>query len=59
MAFRCLGLVHPVTHTVGSTFKHIYFMTASIMVYIAGVVNIYGGITGVLLYTLAMMIDDR
>eukprot|EP00752_Nemacystus_decipiens_P001588 g1549.t1 len=57
VAFRCLGVVHPVTHAVGNTFKRVFLIATSIIVFkskltpLAAVGSIMA-IGGVLLYSL-------
>eukprot|EP00903_Cladosiphon_okamuranus_P013807 g12850.t1 len=57
VAFRCLGVVHPVTHAVGNTFKRVFLIATSIIVFkskltpLAAVGSVMA-IGGVLLYSL-------
>lgn len=57
MAFRCLHVVHPVTHAVGNTFKRVFLIATSILYYDKPLtpMAIFGSaiaIGGVLLYSL-------
>lgn len=58
VAFRCLGVVHPVTHAVGNTFKRVFLIATSIIVFKSkltplAAVGSFMAIAGVLLYSLA------
>ncbi|CAN0129178.1 unnamed protein product [Scytosiphon promiscuus] len=57
VAFRCLGVVHPVTHAVGNTFKRVFLIATSIIVFKSkltplAAVGSFMAIAGVLLYSL-------
>lgn len=57
MAFRCLGVVHPVTHAVGNTFKRVFLIATSIIVFKSKLTPLaamgsFMAIAGVLLYSL-------
>lgn len=58
MAFRCLGVVHPVTHAVGNTFKRVFLIATSIIVFGSKLTPMaafgsFMAIAGVLCYSLA------
>lgn len=57
VAFRCLGVVHPVTHAVGNTFKRVFLIATSIIVFGSKLTPMaafgsFMAIAGVLLYSL-------
>lgn len=57
VAFRCLGVVHPVTHAVGNTFKRVFLIATSIIVFKSKLTPLaafgsFMAIAGVLLYSL-------
>eukprot|EP00904_Undaria_pinnatifida_P006014 jgi/Undpi1/2542/HiC_scaffold_13.g05921.m1 len=58
VAFRCLGVVHPVTHAVGNTFKRVFLIATSIIVFKSKLTPMaafgsFMAIAGVLMYSLA------
>ena len=58
MSFRCLGRVHPVTHALGGTFKRIFLLTSSFVVFgseltLLSKVGSYLAFVGLQLYRLA------
>lgn len=58
VAFRCLNVVHPVTHAVGNTFKRVFLIATSIIYYKTKLTPLaalgsFMAIAGVLMYSLA------
>ncbi|CAM9382710.1 unnamed protein product [Choristocarpus tenellus] len=58
VAFRCLDVVHPVTHAVGNTFKRVFLIATSIIFFKTSLtpMSFFGSVLaigGVLLYSLA------